>query len=169
MRKGNIIVLVVAAVVFTALGFTVGQIVNASIVAPGSASDPLVSESYVQRFVGDQLATLQLQIDALSAEVIRLTGNDPLANPGNQDDNIPTPNDDPPPPPPPTTVTVRESTVNVRNSASENGDRIATVDGGTTLAFLGQQNDNQGRLWYRVRLTDGREGWIAGWLAYDPQ
>ena len=173
MKTGSIIVLVLAAIVFAAVGFTLGQFVNASVAIPGSADDPLVSQSFVQRYVNDRLSIMQGRIDELEAEIIRLTGT---TIEGNQGNNIQEPGNnqpdppEPPTPPAPTTVTVREGTaINVRSSASETASIITTVNGGTTLEYLSSQNDNQGRTWYRVRLADGREGWIAGWLASDPR
>ena len=49
MSKGGIIVLIVAALVFCGLGFVIGQVVQASGSVGGSESDPVVTQSYVDK------------------------------------------------------------------------------------------------------------------------
>ncbi|MBS1348061.1 MAG: hypothetical protein HP052_01090, partial [Firmicutes bacterium] len=66
MNKSSVVILIIAAVVFTGLGFVVGQVM-AEGKNPGSADDPVVSESYVDKLVGDRASALQTQIDEIMA------------------------------------------------------------------------------------------------------
>ena len=67
MNKGAVAVLVVTALVFGGVGFVIGQVVNAVTVMPGSSSDPLVSQSYVDDLVGQKTLELQTQLEDLQA------------------------------------------------------------------------------------------------------
>ena len=53
MSKSSVIILIIAAVVFTGLGFVVGQVMAAGS-NPGSKDDPVVSQSYVDELVGGE-------------------------------------------------------------------------------------------------------------------
>ncbi|HYF63055.1 MAG TPA: SH3 domain-containing protein, partial [Herpetosiphonaceae bacterium] len=55
------------------------------------------------------------------------------------------------------TATVNQPTANVRPAPNTGNDPIAKVAAGDVVELLGQSGD-----WYRVRLKDGVEGWIAG-------
>ena len=55
MNKGKGLLLVISALVCVALGFVVGQVVQATGNQPGSKSDPLVTRSYVEESVGAKL------------------------------------------------------------------------------------------------------------------
>ncbi|MBR5430015.1 MAG: hypothetical protein IK116_05755, partial [Firmicutes bacterium] len=79
MSKGGIIVLIVAALVFCGLGFVIGQVVQASGSVGGSESDPVVTQSYVDKLVGKQVSALQAEIDEINAT---LKGNT-TPTPGN--------------------------------------------------------------------------------------
>lgn len=57
------------------------------------------------------------------------------------------------------TVIVVGNTVNIRKTASINGQVISKVYKGQRLVVKGQEND-----WYQVQLSDGKIGWIASWL-----
>lgn len=54
------------------------------------------------------------------------------------------------------TATVTQPTANVRPAPNTNNDPIARVSSGDVVTLLAQSGD-----WYRVRLPDGVEGWIA--------
>lgn len=54
------------------------------------------------------------------------------------------------------TATVNQPTANVRPAPNTNNDPIAKVASGDVVQLLAQSGD-----WYRVRLNDGTEGWIA--------
>lgn len=56
-------------------------------------------------------------------------------------------------------VIVEAATVNVRFGPGLGYDILTQVQGGTTVNVLSEENE-----WYKVRLEDGRIGWIASWL-----
>lgn len=85
MSKSSVIILIIAAVVFTGLGFVVGQVM-AEGSNPGSADDPVVSESYVDKLVGDRASALQTQIDEIMA-VLDSNGSTTSNNDNNTDNN----------------------------------------------------------------------------------
>lgn len=57
-------------------------------------------------------------------------------------------------------IIVSDESVNVRQSASADSAKVATVYKGQEFVALGQQGD-----WYKIRTSDGQVGWVAGWLA----
>lgn len=52
---------------------------------------------------------------------------------------------------------VTGSYVNVRSEAGLSGSVVAQLNKNTTVDVLGKQNG-----WYKIKLSDGREGWIYG-------
>lgn len=58
-----------------------------------------------------------------------------------------------------TNVTIEASVVNVRLGPGLSYDIMTQVQGGTVVNVLAEKNE-----WYKVRLSDGRIGWIASWL-----
>lgn len=58
-----------------------------------------------------------------------------------------------------TNVVVEASTVNVRLGPGLGYDILTQVQGGSVVNVLADENE-----WYKVRLDDGRIGWIASWL-----
>ena len=54
---------------------------------------------------------------------------------------------------------VTGGTVNVRSGAGTQFSQIGQVRQGSYVTILGEQNG-----WFRVRLADGKIGWLAGWL-----
>lgn len=54
-------------------------------------------------------------------------------------------------------LTITVSWANVRTGPDASSQVLSVLPGGTTLRILTSQ---QG--WHRIRLTDGREGWVAG-------
>lgn len=56
-------------------------------------------------------------------------------------------------------ATVTVSAANVRTGPSTSHERIAVLPLGTIAEITGEQED-----WLQIRLTDGRLGWVAGWL-----
>jgi hypothetical protein len=72
----------------------------------------------------------------------------------------------PAPPPPasmPEVVYVRVATVNIREAAATGAKLVATARKGNKLLVLDESQSGQEK-WYKVRLEDGREGWVASWL-----
>jgi SH3-like domain-containing protein len=61
----------------------------------------------------------------------------------------------PAPPPPPPRATVTGSTLNVRSGPSTRSAVVARVKRGDQLPILGEDG-----AWLRIRLADGREGWV---------
>jgi type II secretory pathway predicted ATPase ExeA len=59
------------------------------------------------------------------------------------------------------TVVVAVETANMRNKPSIDADKVAWVSKGSSLNVLDESHDVSGRVWYEVRLTDGRECWIS--------
>jgi uncharacterized protein YgiM (DUF1202 family) len=169
MGKGGVAVLIVAALVFAALGFVFGQVVQAANSNPGT----LVTETYVQKYVGEIIAEMQSRIDELEMLILDLSGGAPVTSvipepQPNNPDNLTVPN-----PittsPAPTSVKIKSNGVNVRSDASATASIVGSVATNTVLTYIGQKNDSEGRAWYNVRLANGTEGWVAGWLCYEPE
>lgn len=162
MSKSSVIILIIAAVVFTGLGFVVGQVVAAGN-NPGSADDPVVSESYVDKLVGDRATQLQNQIDEIMAVID--TGDNNNNNNNNDDpasgDNNDSSSEN-------KTVKVSADSVNIRSSASTSADIVTTVSSGTVLTYLGQSSQSDG-VWYNVKTSGGSTGWIRSDLCSSPQ
>lgn len=163
MSKGGVIILIVAALVFTGLGFVIGQVVVAAGNSPGSEGDPTVVQSYVDKLVGEKTSALQNQIDDLYALVeaggVSPGAADPPPGGGTTDPGTPSSN--------PTKVKVTSDSVNVRSSASTGGEIVGTVSAGTELTYISTTQASDGA-WYHVRLSSGVEGYVAGWLCGDP-
>lgn len=56
-------------------------------------------------------------------------------------------------------ATVTSSMVNLRSQPTTDSELISTQSQGASLTLLEQQGD-----WYRVKTSEGNEGWVAGWL-----
>jgi uncharacterized protein YgiM (DUF1202 family) len=52
--------------------------------------------------------------------------------------------------------------VNVRGAPSSSATRLTTLATGTQLSLQGEQTNPDGSTWYRIRLSDGRDGWLSG-------
>src|SRR5258708_23007878 len=52
--------------------------------------------------------------------------------------------------------------VNVRTAPSASATRLTTLATGTQLDLQGEQTNPDGSTWYRIRLSDGRDGWLSG-------
>ncbi|MGI6361668.1 MAG: SH3 domain-containing protein [Bacillota bacterium] len=159
MAKKNTIILVIVAVVSVAAGFAVSQVVQASFFSPGSKDDPFVSQSYVETIVGERTAVLQTQIDELQTQLnggstktsdTGEAGATNANNEGNSGEANETVDK---------TVTITGNSVNVRSEASSSGSVVGKVSSGDKVSLVGQEGD-----WYKVKLTNGTEGWIASWL-----
>lgn len=161
MNKSSVVILIIAAVVFTGLGFVVGQVM-AEGKNPGSADDPVVSESYVDKLVGDRASALQTQID----EIMAVLDNDGATPNTNGNDN----NTDDPGNSTTTsqTVSVTADSVNIRASASTSASIVTTVSSGTVLTYLDQSSQSDG-VWYNVRTSGGSTGWIRSDLCSSPK
>lgn len=160
MNKSSVVILIIAAVVFTGLGFVVGQVM-AEGKNPGSADDPVVSESYVDKLVGDRASALQTQIDEIMAvldsdgTVPNTNGNDNTDDPGNSTTTS-------------QTVSVTADSVNIRSTASTSASIVTTVSSGTVLTYLDQSSQSDG-VWYNVKTSGGSTGWIRSDLCSSPK
>ena len=153
MSKGGVIVLIIAAIVFTGLGFVIGNVVLASGNNPGSKEDPVMTQSGVEQL----LSELEAQIDQL--EVLLNATSD--FNTGTEENG----NTEDPDSSSPSNVEVTSDSVNVRASASTSASIVASVTAGTVLTYLGDSEDGE---WYHVELSDGTEGYIASYLCGEP-
>ena len=160
MNKSSVVILIIAAVVFTGLGFVVGQVM-AEGKNPGSADDPVVSESYVDKLVGDRASALQTQIDEIMA-VLDSNSTTPNTNGNNNTDN-PDNNTTAS-----QTVSVTADSVNIRASASTSASIVTTVSSGTVLTYLDQSSQSDG-VWYNVKTSGGSTGWIRSDLCSSPK
>ena len=52
--------------------------------------------------------------------------------------------------------------VNVRAAPSSSATRLTTLATGTQLNLQAEQTNPDGSTWYRIRLSDGRDGWFSG-------
>jgi len=170
MNKGKVVLLVLAALVCVSLGFVVGQVVQATGNQPGSESDPLVSQSYVEKVIGEKMSVLQTQVEELQAEVAELKGETPTTGGNTSDNDDATPavsdnttdtnsNDDNDTAVSGKLVQVTADNVNIREEPSTDSEKIGSVSKNTKLKYLDTQND-----WYKIELADGTVGWIAGFL-----
>jgi hypothetical protein len=51
--------------------------------------------------------------------------------------------------------------VNVRSAPTSSATRLTTLPTGTQLNLQGEQTNPDGSTWYRIRLSDGRDGWLS--------
>lgn len=78
MKKGRFsglrknIIILGAGIILTAVGFMVGRTAQAEAPTPGTAGDPLVSQSYVQAQVDAKTKALQLKITQLEEKAAKL-------------------------------------------------------------------------------------------------
>ena len=157
MSKGGVIVLIIAASVFTGLGFVIGNVVLASGNNPGSKEDPVMTQSGVEQLLSVRISELEAQIDQL--EVLLNATSD--SNTGTEENG----NTEDPDSSSPSNVEVTSDSVNVRASASTSASIVASVTAGTVLTYLGDSEDGE---WYHVELSDGTEGYIASYLCGEP-
>lgn len=171
MTKGRGVLLVVAAMVFLTVGFVVGQMVQAAGTIPGSSSDPLVAQSYVEEIVGKKVAGLQTKIDELQANVDSLKDKvDSLEAGGNNTSQAQEPSKQTTSTTEPSvsnnsssdgkTVSITGKLANIRSGPGTTYDKVTTLYAGDSVAYLDKENG-----WIKVLLGDGQEGWVAEWLA----
>ena len=151
MNKSSIVILVIAAVVFAGLGFVVGQVMTEGN-NPGSADDPVVSQSYVDELVGVKVTELQNQIDEINATL----SGEPVGSDDSSDSATGQ------------TVSVTSDSVNIRKSASTSASIVTTVSEGTVLSYLGQTSASDG-IWYNVETSGGSAGWLRSDLCSSPE
>lgn len=169
MSKNGIIILVVAAVVFTVVGFFIGQAATALIDPPGSDGDPLVTQSYVEALVGERTAAIQTQLEELQAAIAGgNTGN--TGNSGGEtdpDENQPNNNggsETNPSTNTPTQVKVTGNSVNLRAAVGTSAERVGTAVKDDVLTYLGTEKDSAGEDWYKVKMANGATAYMAAYL-----
>jgi general secretion pathway protein A len=59
------------------------------------------------------------------------------------------------------TVIVAAETANIRSKPSFDADKVAWASKGISFKVLDESQDASERIWYKVRLADGRECWIS--------
>ena len=164
MSKGGVIVLIIAAIVFTGLGFVIGNVVTAAGSNPGSREDPVMTQSGVEKMLSERISELKSDVDRLTALVDSASGvnggegqtgtDDPLGPEGNGSASE-------------KKVKVTSESVNVRSSASTSASIVGSVSSGTVLTYLDSKEGSDGT-WYHVKLSNGTEGYVASWLCGEP-
>lgn len=154
MNKGKIVLIIVAILVCVTIGFVAGQIVQAMTTLPGSTDDPVATESYVETTIGERLATLSTKVDELEAEVAALKGEAPSTN-SNEGGTSSTTEE-----PSGQALTITGNGVNLRSTASTNGDVITTLEKGTKVTKIGEEGD-----WYQVETSSGQKGYVSSTYA----
>jgi len=153
MNKSKIALLVVAALVFMAVGFLVGQTVQAVKNWPGSDSDPVVTQSYVEQIVDGRVATLKTQIEELQAEVAELKGGGAATTTtGNTTGTTGTATE--------TKVKITGNSVNVRLTPSTSAEKVGSVKSGDIFVLQAEQDG-----WYKIKLENGTLGWVSAQYA----
>lgn len=169
MTKGRVALLVVAAMVFLSVGFVIGQMVQAAGTIPGTAGDPLVAQSYVEKIVGETVASMQTKLDEMGSKVASLEeridelskGNSRSTSSGSSGSNSSGGTSKPPATPSAEgkTVAVSGNSANVRTGPGTSYEVVTTLSKGDTATVISEENS-----WYKVTLSGGKEGWIANWL-----
>lgn len=171
-NKKGMILLSLGSLVCLTVGFVLGQVVQAVTAMPGSADDPLVSQSYVEKIVGERTAAIQTQLDELKANVNKggstttTTPNNNTTTPNNNNttsnnntntsnNNTTTTNK---------TVTINAESLNVRGGAGTTYAKVGSVKKGEKYNLLETKAGTDGN-WYKIKLSDGKEGWVSSQYA----
>jgi uncharacterized protein YgiM (DUF1202 family) len=170
-----------------AAGFFAASRVMAGGNGPGSAADPLVSQSYVDEQVATYVASLQQRVSNLTAqeaqleqalaEVQKQQGITPIQPAQTSTPSQPAQTSTPSQPAQtstpsqPVQATVSDqlyiktdnSYVNLRQGPGTSYPLLGTATRGNPdsepMTVLAESGG-----WYQVRLPDARTGWVAGWL-----
>lgn len=153
---------VITSVILLLGGFLAGRYVQAdSAPEPGTALDPLVTQSYVDAQLKAQIQTLQNQVNALQARVAILEGKPssgtttPVVNKPPSDT---TPNTG--------SITIPTglkkvypkntgATINVRSGAGTNFSIVTKISATSPGIFLSEKNG-----WCYIKLSSGKYGWV---------
>jgi len=167
MKFRRLIFLSVIMLVMLAAGYIAGRSVEArpgGNLVPGSASDPVVSESYLRQTVAEATASLQAQLSGLQARVEELTRTIAILEgqpPGLVSGPAPVP---PPQIKPQPVQTMRRakvivSSANVRSGPGTEFSRIAGLRQGALVTIREEKSG-----WYKIEYSPGKTGWILGRL-----
>ena len=159
MSKSGVIILIIAAVVFTGLGFVIGQVVVAAGSNPGTKDDPAVTQSYVDTLVGARVSDLQTQIEDLEALMNSMVSGETTPA-SNDDDDEETSGSST------QHVKITSDGLNVRDAAST-GNVLTSLNSGDVVVYLDSVSASDGT-WYKIKLDDGTVGYVAGWLCGEP-
>ena len=168
-NKKGLILLSLGSLVCLTVGFVLGQVVQAVTAMPGSADDPLVSQSYVEKIVGERTAAIQTQLDELKASVNNggtTTPTTPPTNNGgttttpNNNGNTTTTNNNGNTTTTTKTITINAESLNVRGGAGTTYAKVGSVKKGEKYNLLETKAGTDGN-WYKIKLSDGKEGWIS--------
>ena len=55
-------------------------------------------------------------------------------------------------------------TINVRNAISQSADIVYVIKTPGEFLILGESKDNQGKVWYQIKINDTLNGFIASWV-----
>lgn len=168
MTKGRIALLFVAAVVFLSVGFVIGQIVQAAGTIPGTAGDPLVAQSYVEKAVQKNVAEMEKKLQEMEKKVASLekqlkdapknTANNNKTNNQTSGGGISTGGDNKPIADGKVAIALQDDT-NVRSGPGTTYNKVVTLKQGDTMTVVLEENG-----WYQVDLPNGQEGWVANWV-----
>lgn len=170
-NKKGMILLSLGSLVCLTVGFVLGQVVQAVTAMPGSADDPLVSQSYVEKIVGERTAAIQTQLEELQAEVKRGGTTTTTPNTTTPNNNTTTPNNNTTTPNTNTntnttnkTVTISATSLNVRGGAGTTFAKVGSVKQGDKFTLLETKSGTDGN-WYKIKLSDGTLGWVSAQYA----
>ena len=170
-NKKGMILLSLGSLVCLTVGFVLGQVVQAVTAMPGSADDPLVSQSYVEKIVGERTAAIQTQLDELKANVNKggSTTTTPNTNTTVPNNNTTIPNNNTTTSNNNTattnkTVTINAESLNVRGGAGTTYAKVGSVKKGEKYTLLETKSGTDGN-WYKIKLSDGKEGWVSSQYA----
>jgi uncharacterized protein YgiM (DUF1202 family) len=169
MQIRRLAFLTVILLVILVAGYMAGRSVEVGAgggLAPGSAADPIVSESYLRQAVAEATAPLQAQLAALEARILELNralamlegkAPPPLPSPG----PVLTPQPRPQPQPAPALrrARVMVASANVRSGPDTTFSRVASLRQGAVVTILEERNN-----WFRIEYSPGQRGWILGRL-----
>lgn len=173
-NKKGMILLSLGSLVCLTVGFVLGQVVQAVTAMPGSADDPLVSQSYVEKIVGERTAAIQAQLDVLKAGgTTTTTPTTPTVPTTPTAPTTPTtPNATTPTAPTTSTtptistksITINAESLNVRGGAGTTYEKVGSVKKGEKYTLLETKTGTDG-VWYKIKLSTGKEGWISSQYA----
>ncbi|MEW6662942.1 MAG: SH3 domain-containing protein [Bacillota bacterium] len=169
MQFGRIVFLTIIMLVMLAAGYMAGRSVEAGpggSLVPGSAADPVVSESYLRQAVAEATASLQAQLANLQGRVEELTraiavleGQAPPPTPGPALAPQPQPQPQPQPVQALRKAKVAVSSANVRSGPDTTFSRVTRLSQGAVVTILEEKSG-----WYKIEYGPGKTGWILGSL-----
>lgn len=182
-------IILIGAIISIVLGFTLGRALIAGSPEPGSAEDPVVTQSYADKKIQERVtdlekavAELKVQAQALQDTVNSLqskvgktttttttTNNNTNSNNTNSNTNDNKNEDNKPATDPKTPANTdavgktyvinTQNYINLRSAPTEEASVLQKITKDETMVV--QKVENQ---WYNVKLNDGTIGWVASWV-----